>query len=509
MNSYAVAHGTRPASWDTPQARGASSLRGETRSTAVGRHTVTRTFPALATALMGAMLALPAGASTLYANALQTQADLSSWLSTKGDAEIATAPDGSRALTFAGTTAGGDIYADGDRLFASHTGSFTLSFEALGHCGAQTSGCGAFVYAAGAQGNAGGWILADTPYFALPTFAQTPGQWQQVRYTFGGSSTDLGFENWVASPYAGPHSFFIRNVVLTDNAERAAIGSLSVSAVPEPGSWLLMGLGLLALAGLAARSGARARASTPFSGFKGLRRAGLAWWVACAAWAGQPALAQGVNLDFDDNQLPAGWSLHSVLANTHYGFADGRFYAAEVDSSAYIESALTTGASSWSVSWDSALFQTVYGNFSSVTLLDASGHAFAVSVGSASYNFGEGLRVLIDDGASQHQQLLPLLAGNYRLSATFSDGQVDFSGVLSAAQGDVQVFAEAVAAPWLVASSVSAVRLQVYETIGPQVWIDNVHIAAVPEPASAATLLLGLTSLAWRARRRQQRAAAD
>lgn len=460
---------------------------------------------AAAGALFIAVQAGTVGATTLYTNALQTQVDFSTWRSTKGDAEIGTAPDGSRALTFNGTTSGGDVYADGGSLFASHTGSFTLSFEVLGHCGAQTSGCGAFVYASGAQGHVGGWILADTPYFSLPTFAQTPSQWQQVRYTFGGGSTDLGFENWVASPHAGPYSFFIRNVVLTDNAEQAAIGSLSVSAVPEPGRWLLMGLGLLALAGLATRPGA----SRSSRGLKGVRRAGVAMLAACAAWAGQPARAQSVDLSFNDNQLPAGWSLHSVLANTHYGFADGRFYAAEVDSSAYIESTLAPGASSWSVSWDSAVFQTVYGNFSSVTLLDASGHAFAVSIGSASYNFGEGLRVVIDDGANVHQQLLPMLAGNYKLSAMFSDGQISFSGVLSGTQGDERVFAELAAAPLLVASSVNAVRLQVYETIGPQVWIDNVHMAAVPEPASAASLLMGLVSLACRARRRQRSDLAD
>lgn len=461
------------------------------------RRTARAIVQATSMALLLALGPVTARADRLYINALQTEADLENWLSTRGDARIATAPDGSSALSFSGTAAGGDLYAAGGDWFVNQTGSFTLSFEVLGHCGAATSGCGAFVLAEGAQGNAGGWILADTPYFGLPTFSEAPGQWQKVSYTFGGYVTNLGFENWVGSPQSGPYSFFLRNVRLTDNPEQAAIGSLSVSAVPEPGSAWLMGLGALLLLAGAARPGA----GRPRRQYTQRGRAAK-WAMLAAALSVSSVHAQQMDLNFDDNQLPAGWTLHSVMANNQYGFAGGRFYAAEVDSSAYIETAVASGAASWTVSWETELFQTVYGNFTQVQWLDGLGHALSVSLGSASYNYGNGLHLLIDDGVHRYEPLLALQAGLYRLSATFTDDEVRFTGVLAGASGDVPVFAETLPIVGTRATSVSALRLQVYETLGPPVWIDNVHIAAVPEPAAAATLLVGLVPLLVWARRR-------
>jgi hypothetical protein len=206
-------------------------------------------FQSLPVLLVGAVMALPASATVLYSNQLQTPDDFSSWLSTKGDAVISTAPDGSDGLTFTGVTSHGDVYANGGHPFSSDTGSFTVSFEIYGNCGQHTSGCGAFLWASGATSSAGGWLLADTIYSGLTSFEVNPGQWEKVTYTFAGNSTDLGFENWMGSTYAAPYSFYIRNLVLTNNSDHTDLGTLSVTPVaapvPEPATWGLMASGLV------------------------------------------------------------------------------------------------------------------------------------------------------------------------------------------------------------------------------------------------------------------------
>jgi hypothetical protein len=178
-----------------------------------------------------------ATAPPLFSSPLQTASDLSSqWQEINGytGATIAMAPDGTNALTFTQKASGGDALTLS--TFSSTTGSFTLSFDIFGYCG-YTSGCGAFVYAPGGSPNNGYWIESDTPYggtaypngTAIPNFTVVDQRWERVTYTFTGSSTQIGFEDWSGSPYATPRSFYIRNVVLTNNPTHIAVGTLTIS----------------------------------------------------------------------------------------------------------------------------------------------------------------------------------------------------------------------------------------------------------------------------------------
>ena len=191
-------------------------------------------------------------ATTLFDDTLQSQNDLSQLSS--GSGFIAIAPDGSNALTFTGSSIISTL-----STFTSTTGSFTVSFDLLGNCG-QTSGCGAMINASANPFNFG-WMLADTPYSnGSVGVTQIPdtinGVWEQVSYTFSGTSTNLGLEQYYGAPnlaFGSTKSIFFKNLVLTDNSVGTAINTLTVSpvaAVPLPPSLLMFASGLLGLVAL-------------------------------------------------------------------------------------------------------------------------------------------------------------------------------------------------------------------------------------------------------------------
>lgn len=209
--------------------------------------------------------------------------------------------------------------------------------------------------------------------------------------------------------------------------------------------------------------------------------------------------AQAINLDFNDNAVPAGWTLHATTVATDFGFAGGRFYAdGGAGSGAYIEHVMNfaPGTSSVQVGWEGSVFQTYWGNFSSVKFKDLSGNLFVTSIGSASYNWGSGMQVLLQAGGGSQSWLLPMTSGSYTFQSTFTAGQITFVGTLNGSE----VFSKTLAAPTLDLAAIEAVRLHVYETVGPRMWIDNVTISAVPELPVHVLLLAGLPLMLWRRR---------
>lgn len=228
-------------------------------------------------------------------------------------------------------------------------------------------------------------------------------------------------------------------------------------------------------------------------------------FAACATLtlaATTAAQAQSISLDFNDNAVPAGWTLHATTVQTNFGFADGRFYADQLDSGAYIqrEIQIAPGVNNVQVDWEGSVFQTYWGNFSSVKLRNSSGDLFVTSIGSASYNWGAAMQVLITAGGSSQSWLLPMTSGSYVFQSTFASGQISFVGTLNGSE----VFSKALATPTLDLAAIDAVRLHVHETVGPRMWIDNVTISAVPELPAQVLLLAGLAPmlLGWRAARR-------
>jgi hypothetical protein len=179
----------------------------------------------LAVAVVGLTLVSPAAATVLFSDSLQST--LGAWAVLHDDVSIVPAPGGGNAATWSATEGGGDLTTL--NTFTSGTGSFTVTFDTYGNCGHITN-CGLFVADTAPQVPVAGWILADTSFASAAVFNDRNNGWEQVSYTFGGSTISLGFENWLGSLYSGPNSFYLRNVALTDNSAGVAVGTLSVTA---------------------------------------------------------------------------------------------------------------------------------------------------------------------------------------------------------------------------------------------------------------------------------------
>jgi len=160
------------------------------------------------------------------------------------------------ALTFGKTTYQGDIVTKSS--FTSSTGLYTLSFDFLGTCG-YSQDCGGFVAAAPSQNITNGWLISDTPgytdgdYGKIPSFPDT-GKWESITYTFQSYKNlpvYLAFEIYAFSYNStkggfasGPETAWYKDVVLTDDPNGLAAGTLSIKSVPEPATLSLIALGL-------------------------------------------------------------------------------------------------------------------------------------------------------------------------------------------------------------------------------------------------------------------------
>jgi hypothetical protein len=211
----------------------------------------TKTGSLLAAFAAGLLLCASASATVLFQDSFQN--DLSQWQPDNKifDGEIVTAPDGGKALTLNGLGSGQDMMTKS--RFTSATGSFTLSFDFMTTTG-YTIQSGAFIYADGGTPNSSGWLLADSSFHGIAQFTDS-GSWEHVSYTFTGSNTDLMIEDWVSALHSKVDSLYFRNMVLTDNAEGVKVGTVTIGKVPEPGSALLVGLGLAGMLGLRRKSG--------------------------------------------------------------------------------------------------------------------------------------------------------------------------------------------------------------------------------------------------------------
>jgi TIR domain len=171
----------------------------------------------------------------LFSDSLQ--GTLVNWTEQAGQnlAVIAPAIDGSgKALTFVDTAENGDLATK--TSFVSASGLYTVSFDFLGNCGS-TNECGAFLMATNASSNHLGWILSDTPFYGIAQFSELMAGhiWERVSYTFAASpNVTLNLENWKWAKHSGPKSFYIRNLMLTDDPDHVREGTVTVTPLRDP-----------------------------------------------------------------------------------------------------------------------------------------------------------------------------------------------------------------------------------------------------------------------------------
>ncbi len=188
-------------------------------------------IPPAILAIFGWLLVLGPGCAfggVLFLEDFET--DLSQW--TSGQGVIVNDPlEADQALTFTGLNAGGDIWTVAS--FTSIPGQYILSFDYLGTCGSQ--GCGGFVgYDPGDV-----WLAGTGGWPSLVTLPDT-GQWEHITVPFTGpAGISLKVEDWSGAGGVAGDVYF-DNFVLT--------------AVPEPATYALVGLGLCAFALLRRRS---------------------------------------------------------------------------------------------------------------------------------------------------------------------------------------------------------------------------------------------------------------
>lgn len=187
----------------------------------------------------------PASATVLFSD--NFQGTLSQWNNPASSGEIVAAPGGGNALTLRLLQGGSNLLTT-KTGFTSSTGSFTLTFEIYTNC-SHTSGCGMFFAINGA-----GWFLSDTSFGSDKLFADAPGSWETVSYTFAASSlSNVAMEDYQGSPYAqaypGTDAIYLRDLTLTNNPTGIAVGTLTESTVdaPEPTALAILGVGLLGL----------------------------------------------------------------------------------------------------------------------------------------------------------------------------------------------------------------------------------------------------------------------
>lgn len=200
------------------------------------------------------------------------------------------------------------------------------------------------------------------------------------------------------------------------------------------------------------------------------------WAVMTACMlAAAPASAQDQFLDFNDNQVPAGWTLGVDSGKKHCGVAHRHFYAGQTESRCWLKSAFTPLPSTKNVTikWKGNLIQTGNGNFQQVTLSTADGDWISIRIGPDTSHTNDGVVVVVF-----HERMGEFLHfsgkpdGNYHFKLEVTDEAFDFTGTLDG----IEVFKAGAGLSSFRLASLKKIDLEVYQSVGKDQWMDNVAI---------------------------------
>lgn len=184
-------------------------------------------------------------------------------------------------------------------------------------------------------------------------------------------------------------------------------------------------------------------------------------------------------LNFDDNQIPAGWHLIINGPGVNAQVANQRFEVGQVDTYASLESAKAAPAyaSAIEVSHTGNIADVYWGMGSQIQFVMANGKVFVAAMGKG--GFGGNLLnfVLGAADAPLVYETEPAEYGTYRATVTIRHNQIDYQ-VVNQSDGTVK-FGTSQPLEGLDITQLSAIRLFAVTTTGETAWMDDVSIKAL------------------------------
>lgn len=190
-----------------------------------------------------------------------------------------------------------------------------------------------------------------------------------------------------------------------------------------------------------------------------------------------------VSLNFDDNQIPAGWNL-SFLSNPRVngGAANQRLEAREVDTTALLTKSIPAPSASGSVriQWNANIINNYWGMGSGMRIKMTDASIYTAYAGKQGNGIPTGRLMISHDTPEEIflQENLAIPWGNYALEATFSQGTIRLKGTDPSSQA--VVFDRNIATPSFNVNSIAAIEFIVINTTGPAAWIDDAVITITP-----------------------------
>ncbi len=214
------------------------------------------------------------------------------------------------------------------------------------------------------------------------------------------------------------------------------------------------------------------------------------------------------SLDFNDNQIPAGWNL--VFKNgpgTNAGVANGRFEVGQVDTYAelYRSVTLELGTNQLDIRYTGNIEDVYHGMGSQIHLYDSLGYTVAgmgkEGFGTYEMNFFAGYQVGTTFSRAMDESRYPDF-GIYDLTLSFREQQLVYT--VTKLGSTTALVNTTVAIPDFHLANIQGIGLFGLTTTGASAWIDDVSINSIPEPS--AGLLASAALAAWMTGRRRRRA---